>query len=113
MFFSSDEPADIVKLVNAYPEFRYLYQDIMEFRREPKELMHMFSEALRIMDRNLEKYMVEEAQKEAEDTQRKLAEAKAALADTEAALADKEAALADKDAQIAELEAKLAALKDH
>jgi hypothetical protein len=38
MFFSSDEPTDIVKLVNAYPEFRYLYQDITEFRREPKEL---------------------------------------------------------------------------
>ncbi len=64
MFLSSDRPADIMKLVNAYPEFLTYYQDIMEFRRKPKELLHMFSEALAIMDRNTELYMIDEMKKE-------------------------------------------------
>lgn len=70
-FLGSDAPADIVKLVNAYPEFMEYYKDIVEFRRDPRELMHMYSEALRQMDRNMEKYMVDEMRatiKECEST---------------------------------------------
>jgi hypothetical protein len=94
-FFSSDEPADIVKLVNTYPEFLSCYKDIMEFRRHPKEVVAMYSEALYIMDRNLERYMVEEKQKELDAAKQTIAE--------------QEAALSEQAAQIAELKAQLAA----
>lgn len=63
-FLCSDQPGDIIRLVNAYPEFRQCYQDIIEFRKNPKELIFMFSEALTIMDRNTVKYMCEEQKKE-------------------------------------------------
>lgn len=59
-FLGSDAPTDIVKLINTYPEFIEYYKDIVEYRRHPKELMHMFSEALAIMDRNMEQYMIDE-----------------------------------------------------
>ncbi len=65
-FFGSDSPADIVKLVNSYPEFLAYYKDITEFRRHPKELITMFSEALAIMDHNTELYMIDEMRKEKE-----------------------------------------------
>jgi predicted nuclease with TOPRIM domain len=43
-----------------------MYQEIAAFRTNPEELITMFSEALAIMDRNTERYMVEEAHKEIE-----------------------------------------------
>ncbi len=73
-FLSSDEPDDIVRLVMNHPEFAEYYQDILEFRRSPKELVGMFSEALRMMDRNTERYMVNELQKDVEDLKSTVAE---------------------------------------
>ncbi|MDE7022142.1 MAG: hypothetical protein K2P23_14765, partial [Lachnospiraceae bacterium] len=46
--------------------FLPIYQEIADFAQNPKELMNMFSEALRIMDHNLERMMVEEIRKECE-----------------------------------------------
>jgi predicted transposase/invertase (TIGR01784 family) len=50
----------VTKLIEAYPEFLGIYEEIAEFRKDPKELIGMFSEALYIMDRNTEKYMIDE-----------------------------------------------------
>ena len=60
-----------MSLIDAYPSFITLYQEIARFRTNPEEVTHMFSEALLEMDRNLERYMVEEAQKHAEEVQKK------------------------------------------
>ena len=59
-FLSTDNPADIMALTEAYPYFKELYSDMIKFQRKPKELVNMFSEALEIMDRNTVKYMMEE-----------------------------------------------------
>lgn len=63
-FFSSDEPADIISLINAYPEFNELYKEIAEFRQNPKELIQMYSEALAIADHNTIRLMIDDMQKE-------------------------------------------------
>ena len=63
-FLSSDQPADIIKLINTYPEFIELYNEISEFRIKPKELIHMYSEALAIADRNTVKLMIDEMKEE-------------------------------------------------
>ena len=62
----------IVPFVNQYPEFLPYYQDIIIFRKKPQELIHMFSDALREMDRNTERYMVEELNKQVEDLKAEL-----------------------------------------
>lgn len=59
-FLSSDEPADILRIITEFPFFQHLYQDIVNFRFNPKELISMYSEALRIMDENTVKYMIDE-----------------------------------------------------
>jgi len=100
-FLASDNPADILKLMEYHPIFKEMYHDMAEFRKDVKEVVAMYSEALKIMDHNTELYMIEEQQKEIEELQTTLAERNARIA-------EKDAHIAEKDARIAELEAKLA-----
>ncbi len=102
-FLSSDQPADIIRLVSAYPEFLPCYRDIVEFRRNPKELMFMYSEALAILDRNTEIYMCELLKKEVEENKRVLAEMDSTIAEMGSALLEKDSAIAEMDSTIAEM----------
>lgn len=68
---SSDKPEDILKVVGKYPEFRELYQDLIVFRYQPKELIDMYRKALREADASDIKYMVEEQQREIEELKKK------------------------------------------
>ena len=70
---SSDKPEDILKVVGKYPEFRELYQDLIVFRDQPKELIDMYRKALREADASDIKYMVEEQQREIEELKKKKA----------------------------------------
>lgn len=103
-FLSSDQPSDIIRLVSAYPEFLQCYQDIIDFRRNPKELIYMFSEALTIMDRNTVKYMCEEQKKE-------IAALTESLAKKDSVIAEKDSVIAERDSVIATLQAELEELK--
>lgn len=109
-FLSSDAPEDIIKLIEAYPEFKEYYHDISLFRKNPKELINMYSDALIQMDRNTVNYMIEEMQKEVEALSARVAENQDILAKQETLIAEKDNTIAEKDAYIRELEAKLAAL---
>lgn len=73
-FLTTDDPDEIVQLVNAYPEFLPCYRDIISFRRRPKELITTFSDALREMNRNTKVYMVEQLAKEVQEKDHALAE---------------------------------------
>ena len=66
-FLSSDEPQDIINLISAYPEFEEYYHDITIFRTKPKELMNMYSEVLAQIDKNTERYMIDEMKQEVEE----------------------------------------------
>lgn len=93
-FLTADNPDEIVRLVNAYPEFLPCYRDIISFRKSPKDLINTFSDALREMDRNTEIYMVEQLAKEVQEKDH--------------ALAEKDNALAEKDKLIKQLQKQLA-----
>ena len=66
-FFTYKEPKEIISLVNKYPEFFQLYHEISEFRRNPKEAITMYSEALAVLDHNTELFMIKEAHQEIEE----------------------------------------------
>ena len=68
-FFTFKEPGEIIQFVNAFPEFLPLYHEISEFRKDPKEAIYMYSEALAVLDHNTELYMIEEKQQEIEALQ--------------------------------------------
>ena len=88
-FLSSDEPEDIISLVNAYPEFMELYQEIAIFRTKPKELISMYSEALAIADRNTVRLMIDEMKDQVNILTDEIAEKEKTLKETESALKEK------------------------
>lgn len=104
-FLSSTEPDRILDLVQKYPVFLELYKELAVFRTNPKELIFMyFSEALYIMDRNMELYMIEEQKKALEEAEQVIAEKDQLLADKDQLLAGKDLLLADKDLLLADKE---------
>ena len=86
-FLIKSDIESVMKLINTHPEFADMYKEIAEFRKDPKELTGMFSEALYIMDRNTEKYMVDELKERVELANRR-AEAAEQRADNEKQRAD-------------------------
>lgn len=78
-FLSSDEAADIVSLINAYPEFMEHYQEIATFHTKPKELISMYSEALAIADKNTVKLMIDEMKEQVTNLTNEVAVKDAAL----------------------------------
>ena len=93
-FFSTDDPEEIIKLITDFPQFKPMYETLYQMCRNVENVMGFFSEELREMDRNTDRYMIDELQKEV-DTQKALLE-------------EKDAVIAEKDAIIANLQAKLA-----
>lgn len=63
-FFSEDEPDRIAELICTYPEFKFMYEDIYRICRNTEEIMGIFSEELRILDRNTVQLMIDEMQDE-------------------------------------------------
>ena len=67
--FSADEPDEIIRVSEAYPEFKKIYEEAYNICRNVEDVMLMFSEELRELDRNTVKYMMDEMQ-ETIDTQK-------------------------------------------
>ena len=106
-FFTYEQPEEIISLVNSFPEFVALYKDIAEFRRKPEEVIGMFSEALRIMDHNTTKYMIEDLQRQYEEALAKRDEAETKLDETETKLDETETKLDETETKLDEAETKL------
>ena len=101
-FLTADDPDEIVRLVNAYPEFLPCYRDIISFRRRPKDLITTFSDALREMDRNTEIYMFEQLAKEVQEKDHALAEKDNVIAEKDNALAEQARLIEQLKKQLAE-----------
>ena len=71
-FLSMDDPDMIIQLITEYPEFKAMYQQAYEICRNVEALMGIFSEELRIMDRNTVKYMVDQMQEEIDSQKQEL-----------------------------------------
>ena len=74
IFLSSDNPERIIELITKYPRFKPLYETLYRMCQNVEGVMGFFSEELKIMDRNLTTYMMEEQQKELEESKRLLEE---------------------------------------
>ena len=70
-FLSMDSPEVIVKLIKKYPEFTVMYEHIYNICRNVEGMMEMYSEELKILDRNTVKYMVDQMQEQI-DSQKEL-----------------------------------------
>ena len=71
-FLSMDEPERIIDLITAYPEFKAMYEHVYNMCRNVEDVMGIFSEELKILDRNTVKYMVDEMQETIDEQKRQL-----------------------------------------
>ena len=94
---TTETPEEAERLTAEYPWLQEIYEEIAMLRQRPEEVLGMFSEALKILDRNTVNYMIDELQKE-------LAKKNTAI---EAMEKEKELAIAEKDMEIAQLKKQL------
>lgn len=71
-FFCRDEPEIVLKLIETYPEFKPLYEDVYELCRNVEGVMQLFSKELLEMDRNTVRLMIDEMQEEIDGMHEKL-----------------------------------------
>ncbi len=64
LFLSDDDPETVIQLIEDYPEFRKLYEERYQICRNIEEVMQMFSEELKELDRNTVQLMIDEMQEE-------------------------------------------------
>ena len=67
--FVAETPQEIDKLVETFPDLESVRHDINEYLERPGEVLSMFSEALRILDRNTAELMVDRMKDEIVDLQ--------------------------------------------
>ena len=123
-FFCTESAEEAEEICSVYPWLSELYAEMAQFGRNPEELMTMFSEMLREMDRNTIRYMVDdmkeqiekgkvemaglqeeitEANRELTETQEQLTETQEQLTETQEQLTEAKGVLAEKEAEIARL----------
>lgn len=81
MFLGTDRPKRILSLLEQYPQFEALYQDVYEVCRNTERVMEMFSEELKILDRNTVQYMIDEMEAEIKEKSSQLREKDRQLAE--------------------------------
>ena len=74
MFLGTDDPDRILQLLDQYPWFEDLYRDLYTACRNTERVMGMFSEELKILDRNTVQYMIDEMEEQIKEQGRQLKE---------------------------------------
>ena len=98
--FVTDTTDNMSKLLSIYPELEDIVEDMNTYLAKPEEVLNMFSESLRILDKNSMDLLIDEAIERAEQ-----AEAKAKQAEDKAKQAEADAKQAENKAQLAESKA--------
>jgi len=101
---STEDLKDAKNLVREYPWLEEIYEEIAMLRQQPEEVLGMFSEALRILDENTVKFMIEELQK-------KVDEKDAVIGEKDAAINEKDAVINEQSFSIEKISAENEALK--
>ena len=99
-FLSADEPETIEQLIKEYPQFKPMYQQIYEVCRNTERVMGMYSEELRILDRNTVQLMIDEMQDEINGQKKALLQRDEQLSQKDEQLSRQAQQLSRKDEQI-------------
>ena len=100
MFLSSDNPERIIELIGKYPKFKTLYETLYRMCQNVEGVMGFFSEELKIMDRNLAAYMVEEQQKELEENKKLIEESRKEVEEAKKEAEESKRKLQEKEEEI-------------
>lgn len=109
-----DDPEAIISIIEKYPDFKVMYEQVYNICRNIEGVMNMFSEELRELDRNTVQLMIDEMQEELnekthklEEKDRELEQTGSELIQTNRKLKQTESAYQEALKRISELEKKL------
>ena len=68
---TAETMADVERVIRRYPWSEPIFREMSAYVNNPEEVILMFSEALKIADRNTVKYMIEELQDRATQAEEK------------------------------------------
>ena len=114
-FIGSDSPKDISRVVEAYPEFKELYNELLMLRYNVKELVEMYDyyrELLREADEEAVEYMVEEQRKEIEELKAERVKLGAEITAQKNEITAQNEVIATKDKEIATKDEEIFAQKE-
>ena len=97
-FLGSDDPEIIIDIIERYPDFKEMYQQVYDICRNIEEVMGMFSKELLEMDRNTVELMIDEMQDEIKQQKETIQE--------------KDEALQQKDRELQEMQQKMKELQE-
>ena len=107
IFLSSDDPEDIIQLIEAYPEFRKVYEDVCRLCQNTERMMEMFSKELQQLDRNTVQYMIDEMQNTIDEQESLLQEKDSQLQEKDSQLQEKDSMIEKQKAIIDEMKKQL------
>ena len=99
-FLSEDDPEKVIQLIEQYPEFKPMYETLYQMCQNTERVMELFSEELRILDRNTVKYMIEQQQQELDQQAEIIGQQKQELIQMDEQLNQKNEQLNQKDEQL-------------
>ncbi|WP_242992299.1 PD-(D/E)XK nuclease family transposase [Faecalicatena contorta] len=100
MFISFDDPEKIIELIESYPEFKTMYEEMYQMCLNMERVMGMFSKELRELDRNTVQYMIEEQEKKLAEKQKEVAEKQKEVAEKQKEVAEKQKEIAEKQKEL-------------
>ena len=109
--FVAETPEEIERLIEIFPDLESVRQDINEYLERPKEVLSMFSEALRILDRNTAELMVDRMKDEMDELKLQKGKLEAQNGELEAQNEALKASFKEKDAAIEAKDAEIERLK--
>lgn len=107
LFFASDEPDDILKLIKRYPQFQAMYEQAYQLCRNVEDVMGLFSEELRMLDRNTVQLMIDDMQKTIDTQKEQLSQIDEELSQKKEQLSQKNEQLSQKDEQLSQKDEQL------
>ena len=110
-FLSSDVPDDIIALIDKYPDFKKMYDEVYTMCLNTEKVMNMFSKELAELDRNTVQYMIDEMQDEIDGMKEQLNDKDIVIYEKDSEINNMKTELSDKDSEINKKDNEIALLR--
>ena len=106
-FLGSDDPEIIIDIIEQYPDFKEMYQQVYDICRNIEEVMGMFSKELLEMDRNTVELMIDEMQDEIKQQKEVIEQNKEVIRESKEVIQQKDRELQEMQQKMKELQEEL------
>ena len=106
-FLGSDDPEIIIDIIEQYPDFKKMYQQVYDICRNIEEVMGMFSKELLEMDKNTVELMIDEMQDEIKQQKEVIEQNKEVIRESKEVIQQKDSELQEMQQKMKELQEEL------